>query len=613
MAPHACCWTLVSVIGLGWGLVAVAAQAPQDAEATKVAALIEQLGSAEFAARERAQTELTQMGLVAFDALLDAQQHGDLEIALRAGHLVRAMRVRWTEEGDSQDVKRILREYDEAVDDTRQKLIQRLAALDATANLDPLCRLARFERADKLSKLAALYVLRGDLPADLAVRQERGQRVVQQLGGSQRVAAEWLRAYALFLSQSPDAPARWEELVNAELEALRRSAESSSRPMVMELLRWQVHMLMDLKRPDDAKQAMRRSDLLSDGSTQELLTLVDWMLDSQGGDVVIELSQELSASFADNLPLQYRLAEAYWLQGTKEKADELAAAALHAQEDKLDAHFAVAGQLELRGRFAWAEAEYRHVIKVAGKTEIPGLKAAFRLAEMWHDQLQDLPAAEVLQPIVDAMQQSKDLESLLSEQLGREPGGIRSRMHYFYAEHLAREEKYQEQQDRLRKGIEADPKDADVLIAMHRCALADDAWRDFTKEMIQAAAARFRREIQDQKQALEVAALEGGQEGLRGARDALASLYNQLAWLIGNTDGDAQEALRSSKKSLELRPGDPGLMDTLGRCYYSAGDLENAVKMQQEAVRVLPHSGQLQRQLDLFQQALKESRAERAP
>ena len=76
--------------------------------------------------------------------------------------------------------------------------------------------------------------------------------------------------------------------------------------------------------------------------------------------------------------------------------------------------------------------------------------------------------------------------------------------------------------------------------------------------------------------------------------------YNQLAWLVGNTEGNYQEALECSLKSLELRPNTSAYLDTLGRCYYGAGDVANAVKYQSQAVALNPDSGQIRRQLEFF-------------
>ena len=89
--------------------------------------------------------------------------------------------------------------------------------------------------------------------------------------------------------------------------------------------------------------------------------------------------------------------------------------------------------------------------------------------------------------------------------------------------------------------------------------------------------------------------------------------YNQLAWLISNTEGDQQEALRCSQKSLELKPNEAGYLDTLGRCYFALGDYENAVKTQTRAVELNPFSGLMSKQLELFREALAKKNAEQKP
>src|SRR5437764_8391913 len=84
--------------------------------ASRIAKLIERLGSDDFGARERAQSELAQAGLEAYDALHAAQSHHDPEIALRARYLVRSMSVRWFADSDAPKVVAILKEYGDLAD-----------------------------------------------------------------------------------------------------------------------------------------------------------------------------------------------------------------------------------------------------------------------------------------------------------------------------------------------------------------------------------------------------------------------------------------------------------------------------------------------------------------
>jgi len=120
----------------------------------------------------------------------------------------------------------------------------------------------------------------------------------------------------------------------------------------------------------------------------------------------------------------------------------------------------------------------------------------------------------------------------------------------------------------------------------------DDQRRKQTLALIRQAMDQFRNEI--------------------AAQPDSANPLNQFAWLVGNTVGEtdtelADQAIKYSHRSLEIRPGSAGYLDTLGRCYYARGDYKNAVKIQSDAVKLDPHSGLIRRQLEMFQAALDKS------
>jgi tetratricopeptide (TPR) repeat protein len=82
--------------------------------------------------------------------------------------------------------------------------------------------------------------------------------------------------------------------------------------------------------------------------------------------------------------------------------------------------------------------------------------------------------------------------------------------------------------------------------------------------------------------------------------------------LISNTEGDYKKALDYSLQSLELTPDVAAQIDTAGRCYYAVGDLENAIRMQRKAVKLEPHSPPLDRQLAMFEKAMKDQQNQTA-
>ena len=80
----------------------------------------------------------------------------------------------------------------------------------------------------------------------------------------------------------------------------------------------------------------------------------------------------------------------------------------------------------------------------------------------------------------------------------------------------------------------------------------------------------------------------------------LSELLNNYAWLVANTEGDYQKALKFSLESLTIRT-DGAKYDTCARCYFAVGDIENAIATQKKAIKLLRHSPPLERQLAEFQ------------
>ncbi len=128
-------------------------------------------------------------------------------------------------------------------------------------------------------------------------------------------------------------------------------------------------------------------------------------------------------------------------------------------------------------------------------------------------------------------------------------------------------------------------EDADVLIAYYRSTAPTATLRKDALRKIDALSREFEGDI------------------LSEPSNPVA--YNQWAWLVSNTEGDAAKAVRYSQRSLELSPGTAGYLDTLARCHYAAGDLDAAIATQSAAVAKEPHIPALTRQLKFFQQQKK--------
>jgi tetratricopeptide (TPR) repeat protein len=581
--------------------LAVAQDAGQPAaDDARISELIQRLGAEDFNDRERAQNELAELGLEAFDALHTAQNDNDPEISLRARHLVRSMNVRWFQDTDPPEAVKILRGYGDQPDGERKSRIDRLASLDNRQGIASLCRLARFETIDVLSKAAALKVMEQETIDNAAARDEMAKSIAAIVGNSKRPAATWLRLYARTLADPSEALADWDVATAAEQATMDKHPEKTSVEIVRDLFRWQVELLKRLGKDQEAVAVIRRTFKLLDGTPEQVKELIGWLIHAQKFEVVLEAAERFKTTFDESPELLYRLAETQRKLGREEEAKATAERALAIRPESPDEHLLVAIKLQDLGLHEWSEREFRQIMKTTPAGQVLDFRARFYLSELLHDQARDREAGETLQPLCDLMDKDMGAKDICAR-AQRDPEGVYSRMHFFYSCSLVEEGKASEAESRLDKAVAQDPTDADALIALYRLPNQSPERKEKTKQLIEATAKQFRAKLEEYKAAAEQAPTEQFQTTYN---IQVALMCNQLAWLVSNTLGDYDEAVRLSQRSLEIRPDYPGYLDTLGRCYYAKGDLENAVKYQSQAVKLDPHSGQIRRQLEFFKKEL---------
>jgi tetratricopeptide (TPR) repeat protein len=574
------------------------AKVPGPISREQIGQLINQLGDNDYFVRERAQQELSQIGIEAFDALNEAENRNDLEIADRARFLIRLMRVEWVVDSDPPEVKRLMKayetdNYDSRDEHDRLQVVQKLAELPADQGLASLCRIVRFEKNQLLAKQAALQVIPQKIDEKKIDDKQwaaRAKAIAEGIGRSPRPPADWLRTYVAAQNDPQGAVGGWAKLAEAETRALRQYPQQSRAQLVIGLWKQEVAALERAHRSEDALAAMRQMVALEPDDSDSLSELLGWLVERKAWAVVDEAAKRYADRFEQDPVLLYTLAQACEAQGNKVLAQETAERALKLNPDNQRQHLLVAFKLQQRGRFVWSELEYRKTIGIGPPGQSDTLRAHAFLAEMLHDQADDLPAAKSLDESAQAMEERIRSGRPLDELEG-DINTTRARMHYFYACHAASTGDRAKQIEELEKGLEQDRTDADVLIALFRIPDLDPPLKEKTRRLIRAATEEFRNQIQQSPDN--------------------STPYNQLAWLVGNTEGDYQEALRCSQKSNELRPNVAGYLDTLGRCYYALGDYANAVEFQSKAIELDPHSGQMNRQLVIFREALAKAEAKK--
>ncbi|MEX0586519.1 MAG: hypothetical protein WD176_07745, partial [Pirellulales bacterium] len=558
------CCAIVAV----WGIAYDASAAEPSGEQAEIGRLIAQLGDDVPFVRERAQSQLAKMGFAAFDALSAAENHADPEISARAKFLVRSIRVHWTRDDDPPEMRKLFKDYDQKSATDRKTIIQEISVFPSDSGTDPLCRVTRYEKSTVLSKLAALGIIDRPPPeGDVLARQITTIRGA--MGSSARPAAQWLLAYVAYHADPAAALTRWEELVAAETTLLSQAPNETSRDIVLSLRKRQYVLLVEQKRADDGAAVLKKAVEIVPADKENIVKFLDWLVKQKAWSTIDEVTVRFARQFERNPLLLYSLAEARLAQGKPDLAEDAAAKAVRVAPEDLALHRTAAMELQELGLFRWAEREYRHVIG-KGSTESPySLDCSIRLSDMLHDQLRDLDAAKSQQMVVDAMDKNPRVATAVQELRTLGSMNVRARLEFYYACHFQSAGDIVRQAEHLDKAIRHDPTDADILIALYRLPNVTPERRTKTVALIRAAARKFEEQI--------AAADES---------EALRSIgYNQYAWLIANTEGDFDRALRYSQLSVESYPNAAGYLDTLARCYYAKGDTASAIRHQTQANR----------------------------
>jgi tetratricopeptide (TPR) repeat protein len=560
----------------------------------RVAKLIEQLGADDFFAREKAQAELGEIGVEAFDVLTEAADRlRDVEVAERLTYLLRTIRVEWVDKNDTAEVRNLLQNYEGMEQAGREKTIDDLARIPGTAALPALCRIVRFERSPQLSKRAAVRILEQKVAAD-ADWTKRAASLEAGIAASPRPAAEWVRAHQLEKADPTAAVAALKKWTEVEEQVLRQYPHRTTTEIVMSLLRHQSNLYKTLNRPQEAVAALVRMIGLESDGTAVLMEVILALTEQKAWADLDHVVERYSDRIHAEPLLLYAVADAAVRQGKTDVAERYVVAARQLFEGDQRRHIYTAQELQRKGFADWSEQEYQASIRMGTPGHVLTLFAQFSLSEMLHDRLRDLDAAKILD---DA---TKGMEIAIAQGLDfsdtrRGIEANRARAHYFYALHFERQKDTKEQVRHLLEGLGDDQYDAEILIALFKVTELDATVRDRVRRLIRESADEYRRQIREQSP---------------DASDA-DTAYNQLAWLISNTEGDFQEALKASQKSLEIKPDSPGHLDTLGRCYFASGDVDNAIKTQRRAIELDPHSQQMKRQLAEFEAARAKKQAEK--
>ncbi len=597
----------------------------------RVSELIEGLGDPSYQRREAAEWALHELGLAAFEQLRKAAiEHPDIQVAKTAAYIIQSQDVVWYLETDSVDVRGFLTDYDSLSERSRIDRVKSLAQHGSPDAILALCRLARFERHENVSKEAALGLIAFLSEAD-QVAAELLESIAQSMGESDRPAVQWIRQAVSDLSNPAGADlAAWKKLVDLELSAPRTDHRGQGNRLVFDFFaRCGVWLKLRLG-SEAAMEVVESSVDLLRANPSQLKEYAEQVLDEwQLPELVVELSKRYRELFDKEYELGYFLAEAHQRLGHADQAEQTAKSAsdqiasppvaarkLSRAHDirtvELDAHNrrSQAIRLNQRGLFDWAEREYRRALELSAERLDTRIRLEF--AEFYWLGSQNAKAAALLKDSVERLEadEQADLKKALEQskrtpqsiqQLFRETDNRKLRGGYYFYNGLAEIDSgdMQAASISLTKALEEQPDNPDILIALRQTIQSEES-RQFYEEAFTNMRGRFRRLVVRAEEGL---ARAQDREQRRRLEYDLAQSCNQLAWLLGKCESDPEEAVQLSERSLEIMPGEPAFLDTLGRCYFSAGRIDDAIRVQREAIELAPYERLMLAQLQEFERS----------
>ncbi len=572
--------------------------------------LVKELGSPSYATRTRAQGLLQGLGLEALEELRHAQFDSDIEVEMAARYLAGSLTIRWSKETDPLEVQEVLLEYGAQSDTERTKRIGRLESLSNRSGLGALVRLVRYEKSEPLSRQAALAILRQKDSKNNEARKQNSQIIKQGISHSNRNQAKWLRIHADDIESGTYSDQEWRKIVLSQREQLDNRISDITRDSVLQLVRTCAGSAARRGHRDEATRLVSDHLDLLEPTTRSLNDACTWAKTHQLDEVVLEIRREFQFMFDKHAELLYRAAEAHQVLGRHDQAEELAQHAIaingfptgdaakktsaRDREELAIMHYAIAEALQRRGLHRWSFREYELIIANTEIDTLPNWMSRLIVVGAYkkHRKFEDI--IRVLKPLIERVEKDEQLQLSMETNMSgnASPEILRGMLNHALAQLALKENKLGDAQRMLSKAFDANPKDIDILIQMYHTE-GDEIWRSKVKQLLNKTVRDLKTQIKD-----------AGIDDLFGRPDPfdVAELHNNCAWLIANTEGDYQLALKYSLQSLENRR-DGARLDTCARCYFAVGEIDEAIEMQKEAIEVMPHEPELERQLQEFQAA----------
>ena len=280
----------------------------------------------------------------------------------------------------------------------------------------------------------------------------------------------------------------------------------------------------------------------------------------------------------------YLLARAADARGETQQEKDLTTTARSLSPLDPEQHLLVGNYLMQRRWLDWAAAEFQRVLEMAGPDERDRafeVTARLRLADICAHRSQPDKEAEQLQTAIhlyEAFQERAGAGGVIMDQINN----LKCRLLLLDASRHGRSGDIAAQEKALRETLALSPNHPDAVIALVDLLRKRGAAQD-AAALVGSASEFYRARIAEQPD---------DPEG-----------YNNLAWLLANTDTSLDEARKLSLKSLEIQPDTAAYLDTMAEIHLRMGRPGQAVGFQKQAVELEPEDLSLIERLKKFEAA----------
>lgn len=540
------------------------AQTDTNAVARDIEWQIKNLGSDSRVLRDLAAEKLARHGVAAREALVAALASPQRQTAELAGRLL--AQLPWTDPHDPPGTAEVLRHYGEMNAVERQQVGYRLTALPIEKSAPVLIRLVSFEPSEAVAWTHALRLRPW-------ISKCRNQILTARL--PPRPATWRLLAWA----QPDRATERMEQAWAAARERVKAGGGREAGAVCGLVARDLTALYRAEKRWADVERCWRQ---LADetGSADAALELMALAIERGRPKQAEAEWKHYGPLLAGDGRALHLAARALAADGDAAGAEAVAATALSLHPNNGRAHLTVGLYLVGRGMLEAAEKEFVRAVELSSSDHETQLRARFRLADVYGHRGNTAKETEQLETVLHLFEALQQI-GRGAEPFTEEIKDLRCRLLLLQAKSHEKAGDDAARERSLREALKLWPHHPDVLIALNGL-LRKRGGAAEAGTLVEAAAKYYRERIAEQPDE--------------------ANHYNNLAWLLANTDRELDEALHSSQKSLELSPDNAAYLDTLAEVHLRMGRPARAVEFARQATEQEPESLDLAERLKRFEQ-----------